>query len=246
MLKPTSQGTLEYKTKTMPRFDDMKAFVLPGAFYGNCVALMAEAGFSRANTVEDADVVVFIGGADISPSLYGQKDKHSYGVSKERDDYEQAIYHECLKHNKPMFGICRGAQFLHAMNGGQLWQDVNGHAGPDHSIIDLDLDVRLTVTSLHHQMLQSNQKMEIVAVTENQIATVFKDGNMSMKISPQSEEIEIEAGAYSDTKCFFVQGHPEVGSKEYRAWTMTKLQDFMRDWRGFKPSLRDVVENMVG
>lgn len=226
----STETTPKWDNKEMPKGVGRKAFVLPGAFFGSCATLMAEAGYSRANTVEEADVVVFIGGEDVNPALYGHDAHPSTYFTEDRDIVEETYYHKCIDLKKPMFGICRGAQFLHAMNGGKLWQNVNNHAGSDHTIIDVEDNVTLTVTSLHHQMLQNNDKIEVIAVCANQVATSFEEGSMKMTLSSKSQEIEIEAGCYTDTRCFFVQGHPEIGSAEYRSWTMSKLDQFLYDW----------------
>ena len=242
-------GTKEWNVRQMPpAFTGKKAYVLPGAFYGQVVTLMAEAGFERGTSVKDSDVVVFIGGSDISPKLYGEKDKHCQGVDAARDTFEMQVYQDCLQMDKVMFGICRGAQFLHAMNNGKLWQHVNGHAGKSHLIIDIEEDVSVMATSIHHQMLKANTEITIVAVTNDQVATRFEDQDSSMTLTNVSKghEIEIEAGAYDKTKCFFVQGHPEVGSHEYRTWTMHKLSDFMRDWTGGNVPIKEVIERMIG
>lgn len=252
---PKVGGTTNWSRGDMPNCDGFKAFVLPGAFYGDCVSLMAEAGFEKAVTVEDADVVVFIGGADINPALYGQKCHKTTSYSSERDTIEEFYYNKAIERKVPMFGICRGAQFLHAMNGGQLWQDVNGHAGPDHMIVDIEEDVRVEATSLHHQMLQANDKMTIIAVTEEQIATEFESDSMIVHLAmPRrnyTSEIEIEAGAYLDTRCFFVQGHPEIGSQAYRSWAMHKLHEFLIDWLPFQnepdiEEVRSIVHDQIG
>ncbi len=244
--KTTGQGTKDWKVNVYPVVKGKKAFVLPGAFYQQCVLLMAEAGYSKADNVSDADVVVFIGGEDINPALYGQANTSSY-FSDRRDEYEKAIFEEAQKQRKVCFGICRGAQFLHAMSGGSLWQDVNNHAGRRHFIVDLDEDVRLEVTSMHHQMLQDCDGLEVIAVCEEQIATTFVDEDMDINLNAPGanaeSEIEIEAGCWHDTKCFFVQGHPEVGSQWYRTWTMTKLFDLMNEWSS-EERLPEIVNNM--
>jgi gamma-glutamyl-gamma-aminobutyrate hydrolase PuuD len=242
MLKTTERGTKDWKESTFPKVSGKKAYVLPGAFFGHCVLLMAEAGYTKANSVEEADVVVFVGGEDINPVLYDQKAVCSY-FNRSRDDYEISVYKEAQALGKVCFGICRGAQFLHAMNGGQLWQDVNNHAGKNHLIIDLDEDVRVEVTSMHHQMLQDSDNLEIIAVTEHQVATSFLDENLHLTGDNANNEVEIEAGCYHDTKCFFVQGHPEVGSVYYKTWTMTKLFVLMNEWAS-KEQLKETVSNM--
>lgn len=229
----------EWGLTTIPQFSrvdgkKMKAFVLPGAFTGAGIQLMAEAGFEKADSVADSDVIVYMGGADISPDLYNHKNVASGGINVERDLREQIVYEEGVSLGKVHFGICRGAQLLAALNGCKLWQDVKGHAGPDHQIYDLDRDVLVTSTSLHHQMIQDGKGLEIVAVTNKQISNSFRADGLTLTLGDKSDssmaEVEIEAGAFHDTKVFFVQGHPEIGSAEYRSWTMTVLKEFMTDW----------------
>lgn len=220
--------------KYMPQSTGKKAYVLGGAFYGGCVELMAEAGYERASSVEDADVVVFIGGVDVDPKLYNQQAiRQTQTPSVFRDKFETEVYKKCIEQKKVMFGICRGAQFLHVMNGGELWQHVEGHAGPDHIIYDTEEDVFVEATSLHHQMLALNADIDVLAVTKDQVSQVFHSADMIIDLGREGAnsdvELEIEAGSYLNTRCFFVQGHPEIGSPEYRTWTMTKLREFMQE-----------------
>ena len=214
----------------MPDFHGAKAHVLPGAFYGSIVSLMAEAGFTRALTIDEADVVVFAGGSDINPALYEHDALPETYFNDDRDTHEIWAYHKALNSNTPMFGICRGAQFLHAMNGGKLWQDVQGHAGNDHYIIDIVNNTRVLSTSIHHQMLRDKPDLVVVATAGSQISKVFRGGDLSVSVERGGHELEIEAGYYDKTRCFFVQGHPEIGSDEYRSWTMSWLADLCTKW----------------
>lgn len=227
-------GTEDWDGVAVPDFEGRKVYVLPGAFYGNCVSLFATAGFEKAEKVEDADVVVFIGGADVDPSLYNQETMSTSSFNRERDDLEQEIYEKCVDMGKIMVGICRGAQFLHVMNGGELWQDVENHAGNDHYIVDIEEDVRVQANSYHHQMLMLNSNIEILAVCEDQISSSFKSPDLFLDLKKEGSnanaEIEIEAGYYSNTQCFFVQGHPEVGCDAYKSWVMTKFHDLLIEW----------------
>lgn len=220
-------GTPRWGITTMPQFEGKKALILNGAFFASIVTMFAEAGFERATTVDDADVVVFTGGVDVDPEYYGaERHKMTQTPNKDRDFYEKAVYEEALEQGKIMFGICRGFQFLAVMNGGTLWQDVDGHAGPDHDIYDCEGDVIVTATSYHHQMVALDAKMEVLAVCPNQISRRFESDTMKLTIGAQNDcEVEIEAAYWKDTKCLGVQGHPEVGNAEYRSWCMSQLED---------------------
>lgn len=226
-----STGEKRWGGTILPNFQGMKCHVLGGAFHSSILGLMKESGFELVKTPEEATLIVFAGGADVDPELYGQKRMPFTHYHRVRDDYEAQVYAESLALGKPMFGICRGAQFLHVMNGGELWQHVENHAGPDHDIWDLEDEVLVNANSYHHQMLALNDRIEVLACTKEQVSQVFISDTMNIDLNKEganaSVELEIEAGMYYDTKCFFVQGHPEVGDKEYRSWTMNKLEDFI-------------------
>lgn len=240
-LQAAPKAVGQWTGTNLPNFGGAKAFVLNGAFYGSGVVLMAEAGFTKADTIEEADVVVFMGGVDVDPLLYGERAlRFTQNPSHARDKYEAECFHYCVQNKKIMFGICRGAQFLHVMNGGKLWQHVNNHAGGDHLIYDLTENVTIMSTSMHHQMLKLNKDIDVVATTLTQVATNFISEKEEVTVTKGTSvlgpvdsgplvEMEIEAGIYWETRCFFVQGHPEVGEPRFRSWTMTKLREFQTE-----------------
>ena len=71
------------------------------------------------------DGFLFTGGQDVEPSLYGKKKDAACGeCCRPRDAMEAKLLHAALKHDKPIFGICRGIQFINAALGGSLYQDL--------------------------------------------------------------------------------------------------------------------------
>ena len=66
------------------------------------------------------DGIIFSGGADINPTLYGEEFKNGIGtVSLERDRGEFIILEEFIKTGNPILGICRGHQLLNV-----LWEEL--------------------------------------------------------------------------------------------------------------------------
>ena len=64
-------------------------------------------GVSLVENIEDADIVVFTGGEDVDPSMYGVK-KHPQTYSNlQRDLYEKEMF-EKINPNQLVVGICRG------------------------------------------------------------------------------------------------------------------------------------------
>lgn len=182
--------------------------------------LFAKAGCKKAESLKDADLVVFAGGEDISPDLYGAE-KHlmtSYSYKRDRDDIQ--VFMAALDMRIPMVGICRGAQFLHVMNGGVLYQHVDNHNG-NHSIWDEKLKKTINkVSSVHHQMCKSGNKgMDVIATSvksENRFLDNTRNdgpGNTFAKTA------DVEAFYYGQSCCLGVQGHPEYYDyDEYAEW----------------------------
>lgn len=190
-----------------------------------CEPIFAEM-FTRANcykadNLAEADLVVFTGGPDVNPELYGELPHSKTQFSKERDDIDTKLFVECLKKGIPMLGVCRGAQFLHVMNGGKLWQDVDGH-GTSHSMrIFGSNEVIDRVSSTHHQMVRPHHGMEVLGVAEE--AT---EKWATPTLVQRQKSVDIEAFFYRDTCCFGVQGHPEY--KSYNRFTQWVLEQIER------------------
>ncbi len=81
------------------------------------IPMLARARIDKAKTVSDADFVIFAGGSDVDPQLYGQKMHHKTYINTKRDEEEMDIYQQCLEEGIPMVGVCRGAQFGWVMRG---------------------------------------------------------------------------------------------------------------------------------
>ncbi|WGD37203.1 gamma-glutamyl-gamma-aminobutyrate hydrolase family protein [Lysinibacter sp. HNR] len=76
------------------------------------------------------DGIVFVGGADINPALYGQEAHPRTDAPRvERDSFEVALLSVALEYDLPVLGICRGAQMLNTVLGGTLVQHLPEHTG---------------------------------------------------------------------------------------------------------------------
>jgi putative glutamine amidotransferase len=121
-------------------------------------------------TLDALDGVVFSGGADLDPELYGQEPHpETKGVQGERDRGELALLQAALARDMPVLAVCRGSQVLNVALGGDLVQHLPEVVGDekhkhtpgeyaDHDV-DVDPDTRLgsligdraPVKSHHHQ-----------------------------------------------------------------------------------------------
>jgi putative glutamine amidotransferase len=83
--------------------DKLKIYVV-GADYSYVRFLEQEI----VNTIQEADIVFFTGGEDVTPSLYGAKTNRLSYYNTDRDDYEIKIFKKALALDKYMIGVCRG------------------------------------------------------------------------------------------------------------------------------------------
>jgi putative glutamine amidotransferase len=156
--------------------------------------------------------VLFLGGADIEPSLYGRK-KHpeTHPPELERDHLEIALFRRAFSDRKPFLGICRGAQLMAVASGGTLVQhlpditDENHNStyeglksGKKHSVT-ISPDTRLaqivgkengSVNSAHHQAVE--------------------DIPETLRVSARSSAGVIEAIEARNHFCIGLQSHPEM------------------------------------
>lgn len=83
-------------------------------------------------TAEDAealldrlDGILFSGGNDVDPYLYGEHPHEKMGsIDPDRDTAELLLAKAAVKRDMPILGICRGHQLLAVAFGGTLWQDI--------------------------------------------------------------------------------------------------------------------------
>jgi gamma-glutamyl-gamma-aminobutyrate hydrolase PuuD len=73
---------------------------------------------------DDLDGLLLTGGGDIDPMLYREEMNGSDVPSWPRDHLEMAQFRRARARSLPVFGICRGFQFLNVALGGSLVQDL--------------------------------------------------------------------------------------------------------------------------
>ena len=177
--------------------------------------------------VASADLVLFEGGEDVSPSIYGQNAHRLTRANKVRDAKEIPIYEEALALNKPILGICRGAQLITAKQPyGMLIQHQ-----PDptsfHSIKTFD-GKELTITSSHHQAMypfrMPKSQYKIIGWTENMLK--FHEGAREKELNPP---VECEIVYYPKANALGIQGHPEWMDNESATciWLRDLLNKFL-------------------
>ncbi len=87
--------------------------------------LLHRSNIRLADYARHLDGLVLQGGADVSPSSYGEEPLQAeWAGDRLRDEYEIELVHEFVEAGKPVLGVCRGAQLINVAFGGTLYQDL--------------------------------------------------------------------------------------------------------------------------
>ncbi|MFN2488676.1 MAG: gamma-glutamyl-gamma-aminobutyrate hydrolase family protein [Actinomycetota bacterium] len=85
-------------------------------------------------TLAALDGIIFSGGADLDPQLYGaERHRETTGMRPDRDRSELPLLEAALERDVPVLAICRGMQLLNVAKGGELRQHLDdGRDGVVH------------------------------------------------------------------------------------------------------------------
>ena len=195
---------------------DVPASVLPFRYVerieaaGGTAVVLPPAAAADAEVLERLDAVVFAGGADLDPGLYGEEPHpETTGLRPERDAAEVPLMKAALDRDLPLLGICRGMQVLSVVRGGSLVQhlpDAVGHERhrPSPGVYGMH-DVRLEPGSLAHRLLGDH-----VSVPSYHHQGLASPGDLSVSGWADDESPEV----VEDPSLRFALGvlwHPEAG-----------------------------------
>ena len=130
-------GITTYLTRASWGAWDLEAALVPadyvrGVERAGGAPLLVPPGADAEATLAVVSGLVFSGGSDLDPDLYGA-DAHpeTGGVVRERDDFELTLMQAALARDIPILAICRGSQVLNIALGGDLEQHVPDRVGAD-------------------------------------------------------------------------------------------------------------------
>jgi putative glutamine amidotransferase len=108
----------------------LEAALVPASYVRSVVRaggapLLVPPGASYEETLDAVDGLIFSGGSDLDPELYGEEaHAETEGWIRERDDFELGLMQAALARDVPLLAICRGSQVLNVALGGDLEQHV--------------------------------------------------------------------------------------------------------------------------
>jgi putative glutamine amidotransferase len=147
-------GITTYVTPAKWSYWELEAALVPAEYVwaieraGGRPLLVPPSAEGVDETLDALDGILFSGGSDLDPELYGQESHpETFGIVKERDRAELALLEAALARDMPVLAVCRGSQVLNVALGGDLVQhlpDVVGDEKHKHTPGTFaDHDVRL-------------------------------------------------------------------------------------------------------
>ncbi len=210
----------------MPLWDETKdsIWMLPGYLDGLREAGILPVVFPLSEDREDisalvgmCDGILLTGGHDVSPELYGEAPLEGLvSCCRERDTMEMMVLKAALEKDMPVLGICRGIQFINAVLGGTLYQDLPLQHPSDtehHQHAPYDVPVH-KVTVKKHSPLYDCLQAETLPVNSyhHQAVKTLAPGLKPMAVS----EDGLTEALYMPGKRFLwaVQWHPEFSYRK--------------------------------
>ena len=168
--------------------------------------------------LETADGLLLMGGHDMCPEYYNEKNTHCKNIDRERDDLEVLLIKHAHEMKKPILAICRGLQVMNVAFGGSLYQDISKEMenGGEHDFhkdvsgVDRARDfpaheIQIVSETLLHKLAAS--QMQTVNSLHHQGIKKLGQSLVASAHSPDGliEAVEIENYDYG----LGVQWHPE-------------------------------------
>lgn len=192
----------------------MKILVINGSNYGSSVEALGEIVTNPKELItnpKEIGLIMFTGGADITPEYYGHTSPNGICYSnKERDDEEIKIFKLSQELGIRSIGICRGIQFINTMAGGTMIHHVNRHAGTQHEM-ETSTGKIIKINSLHHQMVTPPEDAIVIGWAKKRMSDIYI-GDEDKKIEAPNKETE--AVLFPNIQSAGVQYHPEMLLKE--------------------------------
>ncbi len=151
----------------------------------------------------DYDGLILCGGNDTDPKYYNQDNYKCINIDAKRDEAEFALAKAFVEAKKPILGICRGAQLLNILFGGELHQDlINADMHIKKAGVDSVHSVRSETGSLCHKLY--GEEFFVNSAHHQAVSIAGSD----LKVTAWSGDV-IEAFEHTELPILGLQWHPE-------------------------------------
>lgn len=204
------------------------------------------------------DLVIFTGGEDLNPAMYGERPNGTDYFNKGRDEQERNVWYlmgdRTIK-TKKILGVCRGHQFLNVMMGGNLHQDlyrIKSSHSFEHDVVWSDgimESLKLPyVNSMHHQAIRNigdNRRYVVLAKepkTEIIESITWFDRNgeeryLGVQFHPEFMDREF-GGSFFDSMEKWANGENIVSANTRSVSLKTRSKKSLND---YKAAYNDII-----
>lgn len=187
---------------------------------------------TRDVPITKVDLILFTGGKDIDFKLYSQDSGHRSNTYDRLRDIRECVLFRNYPINIPKLGICRGAQLVTALSGGDIIQNVYNHK-MTHRITTLEGN-KMFATSSHHQMMYphklDSKDFKLLAEASSKESTgYFGANNKVFEVIKDFKEPEVVY--YNNTRSLAIQGHPEKRSATvpYKKYCLNLIDKLLKN-----------------
>lgn len=160
------------------------------------------------------DGLYVTGGDDIDPTLFGEEPHPKLRIiCRQRDLFERELIRAMYQQNKPILGVCRGAQIMNIALGGTMYQDL--HSQQQHALLQHEQHamtnhashfVHVVKGSLLHRLVQG-EKIKVNSYHHQANRKLGK----TLTVSGVASDGVIEAIECAEQSFMLgVQWHPEL------------------------------------
>jgi gamma-glutamyl-gamma-aminobutyrate hydrolase PuuD len=194
------------------------------------------------NIVNEVDMLVMPGGADVDVSTYNATPGVMDGRANQHYEYlDKTLIPQFIEARKPIFGICRGAQRLNTWFNGTLNQHILGHhQGDNREATRQEMQFpgitdRYYINTMHHQSVDIlGENLELTCYSQRarncyssernvQEWRTYNDKTGSVVSNGEQFPIIIEGFQHTELPIVGLQYHPEEMNCEYAKMLITKL-----------------------
>ena len=175
------------------------------------VVLPDVSGAKGEDYVDLFDALIIPGGPDADPTFYGEEpSRHIGSTNYKRDVFEAELFKAFYKAGKPIFGICRGCQFINILMGGSVYQDLAAD-NPD-SYIRHSQGADGSYPTHHVEIAKGSslyKSLGATAYVNSRHHQGIKKVGEGLTVTAKAADGVVEAIETADGQIVAVQWHPE-------------------------------------